>query len=134
MKTLSVLQSVPSIVFYQQKVSKTEILKPIVESTNEIYQQDLFLPKIMVWRQSVARIIGKTVSKQLFKWLLLEAPRFFLCKFSRVLFLRDCFWDLPYHFLSFFISRSSRQKCSVKKLFLKISQYSQESTCVGVSF
>ena len=48
MKTLSVLQSIPSIVFYQQKVSKTEILKPIVESTNEIYQQDLFLPKIMV--------------------------------------------------------------------------------------
>ena len=47
--TLSVLQSILSIVFYQQKVSKTEILKPIVESTNEIYQQDLFLSKIIVW-------------------------------------------------------------------------------------
>ena len=25
-------------------------------------------------------------------------------------------------------------RCSVKKVFLKISQYSQENTCVGVSF
>ena len=27
-----------------------------------------------------------------------------------------------------------RKKCSIKKLFLKISQYSQENTCVGVYF
>ena len=30
--------------------------------------------------------------------------------------------------------RSSHHRCSIKKLFLKISQYSQENTCVGVSF
>ena len=30
--------------------------------------------------------------------------------------------------------RSSHQKCSIKKLFLKILQYSQENICVGVSF
>ena len=31
-------------------------------------------------------------------------------------------------------SGSSDKRCSIKKLFLKISQYSQEATCVGVSF
>ena len=30
--------------------------------------------------------------------------------------------------------KSSHQKCSIKKLFLKFLQYSQENTCVGVSF
>ena len=30
--------------------------------------------------------------------------------------------------------RSSHQKCSIKKLLLKILQYSQENICVGVSF
>ena len=29
--------------------------------------------------------------------------------------------------------RSSHRRCSIKKLFLKISQYSQENTCVQVS-
>ena len=32
------------------------------------------------------------------------------------------------------VSRSSHWKCYVKKLFLKIWQISQESTCVGISF
>ena len=31
-------------------------------------------------------------------------------------------------------SRSSHQKCSIIKMFLKYSQYSQENTCVGVFF
>ena len=31
-------------------------------------------------------------------------------------------------------AKSSHQRCSVKKVFLKISQYSQESNCFGVSF
>ena len=35
---------------------------------------------------------------------------------------------------SFRISRSSYQRCSVKKLFLKISQNSLENTCARVSF
>ena len=30
--------------------------------------------------------------------------------------------------------RSSHRRCSIKMLFLKISQYSQENICVGVSF
>ena len=30
--------------------------------------------------------------------------------------------------------RSSHQNCSIKELFLQILQYSQENTCVGVSF
>ena len=32
------------------------------------------------------------------------------------------------------VSRSSHRSCSEKKLFLKISQYSQAKTCVGASF
>ena len=31
-------------------------------------------------------------------------------------------------------NRSSQQRCSIKKIFLKILQYLQENTCVGVSF
>ena len=30
--------------------------------------------------------------------------------------------------------RNRYQKCSIKKLFLKVSQYSLEKTCIGVSF
>ena len=30
--------------------------------------------------------------------------------------------------------KSSHRSCSIKRLFLKISQYSQESTCIPVSF
>ena len=41
--------------------------------------------------------------------------------------------DLTYHFLSFFINRSSRLRYSVKKS-LRISQYSQENTCAGIAF
>ena len=32
------------------------------------------------------------------------------------------------------VGRSNHRGCSIKKLFLKISQNSQENTCVGVSF
>ena len=31
-------------------------------------------------------------------------------------------------------ARSSHRRCSKKKLFLKISQYYEENTCVGFSF
>ena len=31
-------------------------------------------------------------------------------------------------------SRSNHRRCSIKMLFLKFLQYSQENTCVGVSF
>ena len=40
---------------------------------------------------------------------------------------------LRYH-LALVRLRSSHLRCSIKKLFLKISQFSQESTCVRVSF
>ena len=36
--------------------------------------------------------------------------------------------------LVYLMSRSSHRRCSVKKVFLKVSQYSQENTSVGVSF
>ena len=57
-------------------------------------------------------------------------------------FLR-IFWEKLYWEMIFFTvafsklcekSRSSHQGCSTKKLFLKILQYSQENTSVGVSF
>ena len=40
------------------------------------------------------------------------------------------------HVLLYFYyeTRSSHRRCSIKKLFLKISQHSQENTCVGISF
>ena len=44
---------------------------------------------------------------------------------------------VDYFFLFLLISfgdRSSHQGCFVKKMFLNISQISQENTCVGVSF
>ena len=31
-------------------------------------------------------------------------------------------------------AKAAVRRCSTKEVFLKISQYSQESTCVGVSF
>ena len=36
--------------------------------------------------------------------------------------------------LTAILFRSRHQRCSIKKLFLKVLQYSQENTCVGVSF
>ena len=33
-----------------------------------------------------------------------------------------------------FLNRTSHQRCSVKTVFLKYSQISQEYTCIGVSF
>ena len=41
---------------------------------------------------------------------------------------------LQYSKYSQWLIRSSRRRCSIKSLFLKISQYSQEGTCIGVSF
>ena len=38
------------------------------------------------------------------------------------------------HINSLFDSEAVAQRCSVKKVFLKISQNSQESTCARVSF
>ena len=32
------------------------------------------------------------------------------------------------------LTKSSHRRCSIKKMFLKTSQYLQENTCVGVSF
>ena len=47
------------IAFYQKKVSKTEILKPVVASINEIYQQG-FLLKITVWNRFAKVAITKS--------------------------------------------------------------------------
>ena len=40
--------------------------------------------------------------------------------------LNEAYWLTP--------TTSSHRKCSIKKLFLKVSQYSQENICVRVSF
>ena len=108
--------------------ARLKFILVIVQSKTQIVQS-------MQIVQSAARIIGETVSKQFFKWLLLKVPWLFLYKFTKELyFWVTTFWDLPYHFLSFFINRSSRLRCSVKKLFLKMSKYSQQNTCAGASF
>ena len=39
-----------------------------------------------------------------------------------------------FHYLSFHKSEAVPQRCSVKKVFLEISQNSQENTCAKVSF
>ena len=41
---------------------------------------------------------------------------------------------LNFRFLQLVMAEAVVRTCSVKKVFLKISQYSQEKTCVGVSF
>ena len=50
----------------------------------------------------------------------------------------DAFTLLPASFLFSFIGtlkvRSSHRRCSIKKLFLEISQNSQESTCARASY
>ena len=43
-------------------------------------------------------------------------------------------FHLPPFSIIFFLSRSSHQRCSVKKVLLEISQNLQENTCAGVSF
>ena len=48
-------------------------------------------------------------------------------------------WDFLFYYVikcqlkHMFSFKSSHRRCSVKKVFLKISQISQENTCVGVS-
>ena len=47
----------------------------------------------------------------------------------------QCVTDESLHLkASSFPSRSSHQRCSIKKLFLKVLQYSQENICAGISF
>ena len=49
---------------------------------------------------------------------------------------------LPYHMIAIYpivyiqlwLSRSSHRKCSIKNVFLEISQNSQENTCARISF
>ena len=55
-------------------------------------------------------------------------PRTFSYCFYKIF----CVWSLLAWEIS--LNRSSHRRCSIKKLFLKISQYSQENTCVGIFF
>ena len=48
--------------------------------------------------------------------------------------LISSFSKLPIYILIFQLSESVVQRCSVKKVFLEISQNSQENTCARVSF
>ena len=107
------------------KFSKAQLkfIIVIVQSKTEIIQSMQIL-------QSAANCFRVVVL-----WLLLNLVRLFLCKFPKELY----FWPTAFEiyliiFLVFFINRNSRLRWYVKKLFLKISQYPQENTCVGVSF
>ena len=56
-----------------------------------------------------------------------------LTKIPKILLLLTLFWrtELPdYHKMT----RSSHRRCSIKKVFLKISQNSQKNACAGFSF
>ena len=56
------------------------------------------------------------------------------------IFCHDQFVDTQHNFeiiylhLNYTGCRSSHERCSIKKLLIKISQYSQKNTCVGVFF
>ena len=80
---------------------------------------------------SLTVLVGISVS-----WAAFQAPSFFISlKTSSSVTLRKKktgFRFLPFSFIANI--RSSHQRCSVKKLVLNISQYSQENICVGVSF
>ena len=72
----------------------------------------------------MTQILSKLVLKSVFS--------FRICYFIRSIFsgLHSVWIDV----CSFTIYRSSHWRCSSKNVFLKFSEYSQESTCVGDSF
>ena len=87
-----------------------------------------FLASNLTWFSQMARFpsvfCGTCIRKK-------RISEHYCCKYKR------CHSGFSFSWLSPFIyciSRSSHRKCSVKKVFLKISQISQESTCVRVSF
>ena len=45
-----------------------------------------------------------------------------------------CYMFAPYSKTNFFSFRSSQQRCSAKKVFLKVSQKSKQNTCARASF
>ena len=58
-------------------------------------------------------------------------------RFLRTPFLLNTSWRLLLYFVTWEmkkVTRSSYRRCSIKKVFLKILQNSQESTCARVSF
>ena len=88
--------------------------------------------------QDAARIVCETVQSSFlngcsgkFRGCLSEVVKRAL---FRTLFLGDYFCALPYRFLSFFNQQKQPPEVFYEKLLRNISQYSQENTCVGVSF
>ena len=63
-------------------------------------------------------------------------PRNFRQSVGQELACTNCLNKILFHCTHSFSSlcKSSHLRCSIKKLFLKISQYSQKNTCVEVSF
>ena len=61
-----------------------------------------------------------------------------LTAFSMLYFQDHLFWDIKFSpeffWISLFILEAVVQRCSGKKVFLEISQNSQENTCARVSF
>ena len=83
----------------------------------------------------------KLINKNVLKWFLIKICKVIFKKRCTNLLAENiphCVFDyekkgalqqLPYE-----TDKSSHRKCSLKKLFSKILQYSQENICVGVSF
>ena len=70
----------------------------------------------------VRKIFSRNERKYSFFYLQING---FAVEFSQMY----CFLDIKNNFY-----RNSHRRCSLKKVFLKISQISQENTCVGVPF
>ena len=71
-------------------------------------------------------LFTRTFDKSIAKFFLfLPWPNFTVVKYNSKI-------SNIYHYLKFW--KSIINRCSIKKLFSKISQYLQENTCVGVSF
>ena len=106
----------------------TVVQIPILEIARSIAKRKNKLLIFVIRLQNFSNILRRNTFKTgWYSW-----------SFARFLF--DCFQDLS-RFLRFAyrdfegkVCRSSHRRCSVKKMILKISQISQENTCVWVSF
>ena len=88
-------------------------------------------------------VFCRLFNKNLLKWFLLMISKEYILNRFTKRFGRNhptlCFWlrrgwkMLNTEQLLYQADKNSHRRCSRKKLFLKIPQYSQENTCVGAS-
>ena len=84
------------------------------------------------WKVSSNQVIHEFNKSHLVNWLWICLVNQKLSSFESIKHV--CWFEILDSKCSQWIIRSSYQKCSIKMLLLKISQYSQENACVGVSF